>query len=257
LATPLKDPGAESLADLLGGRSAAIDATLGPIAFVVGYFAIHRSIGWASVIAIAVTALIATWRVWRGDKPRAVVIGLLGVVVGVLIVMRTGHIEDVFIPRIVTNVASLLAFLVSVIVRWPLLGVIVGTLLGQKGRWRHDPDLLRAYSRGSLIWALQYFVRAAVWIPLWAAGATAALTATSLALSYPLIAAAIAGSWWIIQRTLPPGHPGLRHPRPAGEDPAPQEQEAGQGGKQVGPDQNQGLDQAAGQRVEKVQRQKR
>ncbi len=224
MATPLKDPAAESLADLLGGRSAAVDATLGPIAFIAGYFAIHRSIGWASVIAIAVTALIATWRVWRGDKPRAVVIGLLGVVVGVLIVMRTGNIEDVFIPRIVSNLASLLAWTVSIVIRWPLLGVVVGTLLGQKGRWRHDPDLLRAYSRGSCVWALQYLLRLVVWIPLWWAGMAGALTVASLALTYPLIAACIAVSWWVIQRTLPPGHPGLRHPRPAGESPAvPQE----------------------------------
>jgi hypothetical protein len=250
LAAPLKDPGAESLADLLGGRSAAVDATLGPIAFVIGYFAIERSIAWASVIAVGVTMLIAAWRLSRGDKPRAVLIGLLGVVVGVLIVMRTGRIEDIFIPRIVTNLASLLAWTVSVVIRWPLLGVVVGTLLGQKGRWRHDPDLLRAYSRGSLVWALQYLIRVAVWVPLWWAGMTGALTVASGVLTYPLIAAAIAVSWWVIQRTLPPGHPGLRHPRPVGKNPPPQSQEA----DEVDPGQDERFGEPAGRRVEKVKR---
>jgi hypothetical protein len=239
LATPLKDPGAESLADLLGGKSAAIDATLGPVAFVVAYAATSGSIGAASLIAVGISAALAIWRISRGDKPRAVVIGLLGVAVGVLIVMRTGHIEDVFIPRIVTNLASLLAWTVSIVIRWPLLGVVVGTLLGQKSRWRHDPDLLRAYSRGSCVWAMQYLIRLVVWIPLWAAGMTAALAAASLALTYPLVAACVAVSWWVIKRTLPEGHPGLRHPRPVGEKPA------------------QGLDNAAGQPAGNVERQKR
>jgi hypothetical protein len=39
-----------------------------------------------------------------------------------------------------------------------------------------------------------------------------ALTAARAALTWPLVAACVAVSWWVIRRTLPPGHPGLRHP---------------------------------------------
>jgi hypothetical protein len=31
-------------------------------------------------------------------------------------------------------------------------------------------------------------------------------------LTWPLVAACLAVSWWVLRRTLPPGHPGLRHP---------------------------------------------
>ncbi len=245
MATRQLDPAAESLSDLLGGKRAAIDATAGPVAFVVGYFALNRSIGWATVIAVVVTAAVAIWRLLSGDKPRAVVIGLLGVALGVLIVMRTGRIEDVFIPRMVTNLASLLAWAVSIVIRWPLLGVVVGTLLGQKSRWRHDPDLLRAYSRASCVWALQYLIRLVVWIPLWWAGMVAAFTAAQVVLTYPLVAACVAVSWWVIKRTLPPGHPGLRHPRPAGQDPAAQ-QETGERGQEFRPGAEAGLGEGTG-----------
>ncbi|RQX59869.1 DUF3159 domain-containing protein, partial [Micromonospora chalcea] len=98
------------------------------------------------------------------------------------------------------------------VVRWPLLGVVVGTALGQRTRWRRDPALLRAYGRGSWVWAGTYVLRLAVFIPLWLDGQVVALTVARAALTWPLIAAALASSWVVIRRSLPAGHPGLRHP---------------------------------------------
>lgn len=210
------DPAGESLAHLLGGKRAAIDATLGPLAFGVGYLG-TSSIGWGALAAVLVTAILGIWRLSKGDKPRAVLIGLFGVVLAALIALYTNRAEYFYLIRILSNVASLLAFIVSVAIRWPLLGVIVGGVLGQKSRWRHDPDLLRAYNRASLFWSLQYLVRAGVWIPFWLTANMPALVVTNLLLTWPLIVIALAGSWWIIQRTLPNGHPGLRHPIPAGD----------------------------------------
>lgn len=211
---PQQDPAQESLSSLLGGRRAAIDATVGPLVFGAAYFLTDRSIGWACLAAIVVTALIGAWRLTRGDKPRAVLLGLLGVVVGALIALYTGQPENFFAIRLATNAASALVWAVSIVIRWPLLGAIVGTALGQKGRWRHDPALLRAYSRGSWVWVAQYLVRVGVWLPLWWAGMVAALSVSTIVLTWPLVAACLAVSWWVIRRTLPEGHPGLRQPRP-------------------------------------------
>lgn len=204
----------ESLAELLGGRRAAVDATLGPLVFGAAYLAADGSVGWAALAAVVASALLAAWRLGRGDKPRAVLLGLLGVVVAALIALRTGQAEDFFIIRIVTNAASLLAWMASIVIRWPLLGVVVGTVLGQGRRWRRDPDLLSAYSWGSWVWVGQYLTRIVVWLPLWWAGMVEALTAATLVLTWPLVAACLAVSWWVIRRRLPAGHPGLRHPLP-------------------------------------------
>ncbi|WP_051167418.1 DUF3159 domain-containing protein [Actinoplanes sp. N902-109] len=202
----------ESLAELLGGRRAAVDATVPPVVFVAGWLAGGRSIWVGAAAAVVAAAVVGVVRLRGGDKPRAVLIGLLGVCVAALIALRTGRAEDFFLLQIVSNAASALAWAVSIVIRWPLLGVIVGAVLGQRTRWRKDPSLLRAYRQGSWVWVLQYLVRLAVFVPLWAAHAVVALGVARGVLTWPLVAACLAGSWWVIRRSLPAGHPGLRHP---------------------------------------------
>ncbi|MEV0732611.1 DUF3159 domain-containing protein [Polymorphospora sp. NPDC051019] len=208
-------PGAddrESLADLLGGRRGAIDATLPPVAFGVGWLLTGQSIIGGVVAALVVALVVAGWRLRRGDRPRSVLVGLLAVCVAALIALRTGRATDFFLLQLVSNAASALAWIVSIVVRWPLLGVVVGTVLGQRTRWRRDPALLRAYSRGSWVWVGQYVIRLLVFLPLYFADQVVALTAARAALTWPLVAACLAVSWWVIRRSLPADHPGLRHP---------------------------------------------
>ncbi|GAB2622179.1 hypothetical protein Aab01nite_76590 [Paractinoplanes abujensis] len=202
----------ESLAQLLNGRRAAIDATLPTIGFVTGWLVFGQSIGAGAVVAVVLALGLSLWRLRQGDKPRAVVIGLLGVCVAALIALYTGRAEDFFLIQLFSNAASALAWAVSIVVRWPLLGLVVGGVLGQKTRWRRDPALLRSYGLASWVWVLQYVVRVAVFLPLYAAGQVFALGVMRVALTWPLVAACLAVSWWVIRRTLPPGHPGLRHP---------------------------------------------
>lgn len=200
----------ESLADLLGGRRGAVDATLPPVAFAAGWLAAGL---WGGVAAAVLTgAAVAGWRLRRGDRPRSVLIGLLAVCLAALIALRTGRASDFFLVQLVSNAASALAWIISIAVRWPLLGVLVGAALGQRGRWRRDPALLRAYARGSWVWAASYLLRLAVFVPLWLGGQVVALVVARVALTWPVIAAALGVSWLVIRRSLPAGHPGLRHP---------------------------------------------
>ncbi|KID31716.1 Protein of unknown function (DUF3159) [Prauserella sp. Am3] len=203
----------ESLASLLGGRKGALDASLPPVAFVVGWLVSGSSIGWGAAAAIAVSAVVGIVRLVRGDKVRAVLISLAAVVVAALIALRTGRAEDFFLIQLLSNVASALAWAVSIVIRWPLLGVVVGTVLGQKTLWRKDPDLLRAYSLASWVWVFgQYTVRVVVFGVLWWAGEVVALGVARTVLSWPLVAVTVAVSGWVLHRALPDRHPGLRHP---------------------------------------------
>lgn len=209
---PEPDQPVESLADLLGGRRGALDATLPPVAFAAGWLLAGHSI-WAGVLAAVLTgATLAGWRLRAGDRPRSVLIGLLAVCVAALIALRTGRAADFFLVQVISNAASALAWVASIVIRWPLLGVVVGTALGQRTRWRRDPALLRAYALGSWIWAATYALRVAVFVPLYYGGQVIALVAARLVLTWPLVATALAVSWWVIRRALPAGHPGLRHP---------------------------------------------
>jgi hypothetical protein len=206
-----EDAGSDDLRVLLGGRRGAIEATLPAMVFVV---AVSVQVPLAASLAAAVVtaSVVAVLRWRRAQSARAGLLGLLGVLVAALIVMRTGRAVDFFAVQVLSNLASAVAWTLSIAVRRPLLGIVVGTILRQGPRWRSDPDLLRAYTRASWWWVSSYALRVAVFVPLWAAGSLVALGAARALLSWPLIAAVLALSWHTMRRTLPAGHPGLRHP---------------------------------------------
>ncbi|GAB3282633.1 DUF3159 domain-containing protein [Parasphingorhabdus pacifica] len=203
----------DSLMELLGGRTSAVDASVPPVAFGAGWFAAGESIAVGGAAAVGVGALIALWRWRKGARPLAVLVSLLAVMLGAVIALRTGHAADFFLIRLVTNAASALAWMSSIVVRWPFLGLVVGTVLGQGRSWRRDPDLLRAYNRASWVWVAQYLIRLVVFVPLWMAGSVVGLSIAQVVLTWPLVAACVAVSWWVLRRALPTDHPGLRHPR--------------------------------------------
>ena len=200
----------QSLTGLLGGRRAARDATAPALAFVAGWLVSGHSLSWGAAAALVTGGAVAVLRWRRGDRPLAALMGLLGVSVAVLIALYTGRAADFFLAQLASNVASALVWAVSVLARWPLLGVIVGGLLGQRTAWRKDPALLRAYSLASWVWVGQYLIRIMVFAPLWAADAVVALGVARVVLSWPLVAACVAVSGAVLIRALPPDHPGLR-----------------------------------------------
>ena len=205
--------GNESLADLLGGWRASLDAALPPVAFVAGWLLTSESVEWGVVAALAVSVALGGYRLVRGTRPRAVLLGVLGVLLAAVVVLYTGQARDFFLPRLLSNAASGVAWMISIVLRWPLLGVVVGTLLGQRTRWRRDRALLRAYSIASWAWVMQYVIRTVVLGGLYLLAATQALAVAQVALTWPLVAANIAVSAWLLRISLPDGHPGFRHPR--------------------------------------------
>jgi hypothetical protein len=202
------------LAELLGGRRGALDASIPPAVFVVGWLLSGRSIGWAALAAVLAGAAVGAFRLARGDRVTAVLASVAAVSAAALVAIYTGRAQDFFLIQVLVNVASALAWAVSILVRWPLLGVVVGVLLRQRARWRRDPDLLRAYGRASWVWVLgQYTLRVLVFGALWWSGWVVALGVARVALSWPLIGATVAASAVVLRRALPADHPGLRHPR--------------------------------------------
>jgi hypothetical protein len=217
------DESGSSLTELLGGRTGLVDAAGPAVAFVAGWALAGRggsgapevAIWWGAGAALAVGVILGMYR-WSssGKRPAAVVLGLLGVIVAALIALRTGRAADFFLLQIASNAASALVWTLSILVRWPLLGVIVGLMLGQRFRWRADPDLSRGYRRASWLWVGQYLVRLAVFIPLYRADQVIAL-GIARALTWVPVLACVALSWPLVRSALPAGHGGIRHPRRA------------------------------------------
>ena len=207
----------ESLSRLLGGGRAALEASVPPIAFLAAWLASGGALAVAVAWSIAASAALVVVALVQRRRPRAALIGMLATAVAAMVAYYTGDARDFFLIQLLSNAASALAWAISILVRWPLLGVIVGGLIGTRTRWRRDPALLRAYARASWIWVLQYAVRVVVFTALWWLDEPTWLAIMRAALTYPLVIACVAASGWVLFAAIPKGHPGIRKPQAPGE----------------------------------------
>src|SRR5690606_13359950 len=200
------------LTTVLGGSSGVLDLIQPRHVITDVWMVVGRSIVRVATSAIPLAIDVEGGRLLRGQRVADVVISLAAVVAAALVALYTGRAQDFFLLQVLANVGSALAWAASILIRWPLLGVIVGVVLGQKTRWRRDPALLRAYSLASWVWVGQYVLRVAVFGVLWWGGQVVALGVARTVLSWPLVAAVIAVSGWVLHKALPREHPGFRHP---------------------------------------------
>jgi hypothetical protein len=139
---------------------------------------------------VAAGLLIVVWRLIRHEPLQQVLAGFVGVLISAAVARYTGRAENYFLPGFLQNLGYGLAFLVSILVRWPLLGVAMGYLTGEGTAWRHDPQLRRVYAAASWIWVGLFFGRLAVQVPLYLAGAIGALGVFKIVMGVPLYIAA-------------------------------------------------------------------
>ena len=179
------------LLDALGGPHGVADSSIPSLAFVVAYTAGGNDLGLAIWIALGVAALVAVVRLVRRDPLQYAVVGVAGVALAAFVADRTGKAEDFFVPGLLLNAGYALGYLVSIGVRRPLIGLIVGPLTGEGLEWRKDPVKIAAYSRASWIWVGVFSLRLAVQLPLYFAGALLALGIAKTAMGIPLFLIAI------------------------------------------------------------------
>ncbi|HEX2072983.1 MAG TPA: DUF3159 domain-containing protein [Geodermatophilus sp.] len=106
----------------LGGWRGMVDASLPTIAFVVANAVGGLRPGiWSALVA---AVLIFLLRLVRRESVQQAVSGLFAVAVAVAIAAASGQARDFFVLGIVRNGAIAVVLLGSVLVRWPLVGVI-------------------------------------------------------------------------------------------------------------------------------------
>jgi hypothetical protein len=176
----------EMLDRAVGGWRGMIDSGVPTVVFVVAYVVTSQQLRPSLVAAVAAGLVIALWRLARHESLQQVLAGFFGVAVSALVATRTGRAENFFLMGIVINVAYGMAYLVSILVRWPLMGLIVGYFRGDATGWRDDPRQYAAYATTSWIWAAMFGLRLLVQLPLYWAGAVGLLGAAKLLMGWPL-----------------------------------------------------------------------
>lgn len=170
----------------LGGWRGIIDSGLPTVVFVIAYVVTGSELRPSLIAAIGAGVLVVFWRLVRRQPLQQVAAGFIGLLIAAWFSSRTGRAEDVFVPGLLLNIGYGAAFLVSILVRWPLLGIAMGYLTGEGTSWRRDPALRRVYAAASWIWVGVFALRIAVQVPLYLAGAVAPLGIAKVVLGWPL-----------------------------------------------------------------------
>ena len=188
-----------SLSDAVGGPLGVAESALPAAAFVLTYTISGQDTRAALIAAVALGVIFAVARIARGQTVQFALAGLGGLALSAYVVSRTGRAEDFFLPGLLANAAYALAYVISIVVRWPLLGIIVATLRGGDMSWRKDPAQVRLYSLASWVWVALFSLRLAVQLPLYLASALTALGVARIAMGIPLFAVGIWLSWLILR----------------------------------------------------------
>lgn len=151
----------------LGGRRGMIDSSVPTLVFLVAYAVTGNKLTTAIWAAVIAGAVIAGVRLVRRESVQQVVTGFAGVAISAFFASRTGEAKNYYVPGILTNAAYGVALLVSVLVGWPLIGVVVGLLTREGTAWRSNPPLRRAYAAATWIWVGVFAFRSAVQVPLY------------------------------------------------------------------------------------------
>ena len=186
----------------LGGKKGLIDSGLPAVVFLV-IFNVKNDLKMALTGAIILSILLAIIRLIKKDTVQHAISGLIGVLLCAYFANKSGNASDFYIPKLLTNLAYGSAYLIANLIGWPLLGVVLGPLLGENFEWRKNPARKRVYIRASWIWVAMFFLRIAVQYPIYLSGNVNLLGTVNLAMGYPLFFATAYLSWRII-KTAPP-----------------------------------------------------
>ena len=181
-------------------REMLIDSGLPTVVFVTVFALAGRELQPALVAALVTGAVLAVVRLIRRDSVQNVVAGFVAVGIAAWLANRTGQAEDFFVPGLLINVVYGLAYLVSIIVRWPLLGILVGLATGEGMAWRSVPYLVRAYTIASWFWVALFGLRLAVQLPLYLSESVVALGVARVAMGWPLFLLCLWLSWLVIKK---------------------------------------------------------
>jgi hypothetical protein len=189
-----------SLAEAIGGPLGVAETSLPAVAFVVAYTASGSDTNTAAGVAVGLALLLTVARLAQRESPQHALSGLVGVGFAAFIATRSGKAENFFLPGLLLNAVCASAFVVSLAVRRPLVGIIVTKLDGEDDGWRDDPGRMRAFVWATWLWAGLFLMRFVIQLPLYLAGAVVALGIARTALGLPVFVLGLWLTWLLVRR---------------------------------------------------------
>lgn len=191
------------LAEALGGRRGMVEGAMPTLGFTLTFLP-TRDLRLSLVVGVTLAVVLLVVRIAQRQPVQFVVNSLVGIAVAAVFAARSGKAEDVFLPGILYNAAYAVGLTLSILVRWPLVGVMIGSVTGDLSAWRSDPAVVRLCTRLTWVLVLPCAVRVAVQYPLYLAGEVGWLGVSKIALGWPLQVAALAVMVYLLARGRTP-----------------------------------------------------
>lgn len=182
----------------MGGITGLIASTL-PILVLVpinNYYGLTPAL----LAALGVAVVIFIWRAARKESLQPAFNALFGVVIGAVIAWLTGDARGYFLYGIWVSLLLFVVAVISIVVRWPLVGVVWKGLNGEDMSWRSVPAARRAYAVATAGWAVVFIARFIVQNALYNDEATGALAAARILMGWPLTGLVLILTIWMVRR---------------------------------------------------------
>ncbi|MBL1286253.1 DUF3159 domain-containing protein [Streptomyces sp. NE06-03E] len=184
----------KTVLEQVGGTKGVIYSALPALVFVVA-----NSVGGLKVgvlAALLVAGGIAAHRLVRRESIQPALGGVFGVAVAAGVSWYTGSAKDFFLIGIWASLGGAVAFVLSVVVRWPLAGLIWNSTTGKGVVWRADRRSRLYYDIATLVLAAIFGARFAVQQYLYQADEVGSLGFAKIAMGYPLLAVGVLAVAW-------------------------------------------------------------
>lgn len=201
---PGETPTAGALLAAIGGVRGIIESILPGFVFVLVY-AITADVVPSVLIPGIVAVLFVIARLVMRSPVVPALVGLAGIVVSAALAIFSGRAEENFLLGFVLNAGYVVALLVSLAVRWPVIGIIVGFLRGEGSAWRADKAKYRVAFVATVLWTAMFAARLAVQVPLYLTEQPQLLGAAKLVMGLPLYAATLWVTWLLVRAAYAKG----------------------------------------------------
>jgi hypothetical protein len=193
-------PPPTTLSEAVGGPLGMAETALPAVAFVVTYTATGSNTNASGAVAVGLALALTIARLVRRESPRHALSGLFGVALAAFIAAKSGKAENFFLPGLLLNAAYASAFLISIAVKHPLVGVIVANLDGEGTAWRRNRGRARAFVLATWLWAALFSLRLLVQLPLYLTHSVVALGVVKTAMGLPLFGVGLWLTWLLVRR---------------------------------------------------------
>jgi Protein of unknown function (DUF3159) len=195
---PAATASATTVWERTGGLTGLIQSSLPPTVLVItnSWWGVYPAIAAAIGAGVLVTVLRAA----RRQPLRPALGGFIGVAVAGTLAARSGEARDFFLADIWWYGVAAVVLTISILLRWPLVGVIWSAMKGVDMWWCHDRPSLRRYSIATAVLAAVFAARFVVLQRLYEHNEVGWLTVSKIAMNYPLWAAALVVIVWAVRR---------------------------------------------------------